>query len=446
MQLNKKNLKKTLAVATSLLMAATSTSYAQEFDDTLDSQNDFIQKNENQSFSSSAARELSRWDIKSAILYYHEQGQVSAIEPVLELKRNFQKEDRALTFKLVLDVLSGPSPNGATKASVPQTFASPSGTNQYTVKPGEVPKNETFEDTRIAGNVGWQEPLSRVDRINFGLNVSSEYDFMSYGGSLGYQRDFNNKNTTFNIGVSYENDIVTPVDGFPTPRAVEGTPSSPAVHKIAEDDDDEHEGGNESKSKNVVDALIGVTQVFNRHMIGQLNYGFSRSSGYLNDPYKIFSVVDSSGDTVEYQYEQRPDLRMKHSIYSLFKYIFNDDVLMLSYRYMFDDWGVKSHTVDLRYRYYLFGHHYLEPHFRVYSQTSANFYSYNFLDSDLTSTQDASADYRLGAMMAYTIGLKYGFKAFRDHDMALKAEYYLQKPKDEQEALKAIILNLSYYL
>ena len=47
------------------------------------------------------------------------------------------------------------------------------------------------------------------------------------------------------------------------------------------------------KSKDVTNILLGITQVINRHTLVQFNYSLSQSDGYLNDPYKILSVVDS---------------------------------------------------------------------------------------------------------------------------------------------------------
>jgi hypothetical protein len=370
------------------------------------------------------------------VLYYKEVDRVSAIEPVLSAKRRFDKEDRFFNAKFVLDVLTGPSPTGVSKANIAQTFTSPSGGKTYTVQPGQLPTNDEFKDTRIAATLGWQEPLSRLSRINFAGNFSHEYDFQSFGASVGYQQDFNEKNTTFNVGVSYESDTISPVGGVPVERGVEGTPTTPVATQPKR---------GTSENKTVIDALVGISQVFNRHLIGQINYGISRSEGYMEDPYKLFSVVDAAGTPQQYQYEKRPDDRMKHSIFTQLKYIFNEDILSFGYRFMLDNWGINSHTIDLRYRASLFGSHYLEPHARIYMQSAADFYSYNFASTSLSADQNASADYRLGEMMAYTAGLKYGFKAFRDHDLALKAEYYMQDPKDQQDSLKAIILNLSYY-
>jgi len=427
-------LKGALSMATALLMAATHSGYADEFKAAGE-----ITENETKqelSFSKSVVKEFQKWEIDSSVLYYKESGRVSAIEPVLSAKRKFDKEDRFLSVKLVLDVLTGPSPTGVSKANIAQTFTSPSGGKTYTVQPGQVPMNDEFKDTRVAATVGWQEPISRINRINFAGNFSTEYDFFSYGASAGYQHDLNEKNTTLNLGVSYEVDSIKPVGGVPVERGIEGTPTTPVAVQPKR---------GMSESKTVMDAMVGVSQVFNRHLIGQLNYGISRSEGYMEDPYKLFSVVDGTGTPIEYQYEKRPDDRMKHSVFTQLKYIFSEDVLSFGYRFMMDNWGISSHTVDLRYRASLVGTHYLEPHARVYMQSAADFYSYNFSNTTLAADQNASADYRLGEMMAYTAGLKYGFKAFNKHDFAVKAEYYMQDPKDNQDPLKAIIFNLSYY-
>ena len=54
-----------------------------------------------------------------------------------------------------------------------------------------------------------------------------------------------------------------------------------------------------SDSKDVLDLLLGFTQVLNRTTVLRVNYSYSDSSGYLNDPYKILSVVDPlTGDTL----------------------------------------------------------------------------------------------------------------------------------------------------
>jgi hypothetical protein len=188
-------------------------------------------------------------------------------------------------------------------------------------------------------------------------------------------------------------------------------------------DEDEGSGGGGKlvltgdQSKDVVDFLVGITQVLNRQTIVQFNYSLSQSDGYLTDPYKILSVVDpvtglplagplGSGLNA-YLYESRPETREKQSLYGLLKRDFNGDVFDVSYRYMTDDWGIDSHTIDFHYRWQLAGGKYVQPHLRFYSQNQADFYQ-TVLFGGVPVPQFATADYRLAKMDGVTLGFKYG--------------------------------------
>ena len=98
-----------------------------------------------------ASAEPLKWTIDSGLLYYKEgAGRVQAIEPVVNGSVDLGG-DRTLSAGVVLDTLSGATPNGATPWSQPQTFTSPSGKGKsYTVAPGATPLDPTFKDTRIA--------------------------------------------------------------------------------------------------------------------------------------------------------------------------------------------------------------------------------------------------------------------------------------------------------
>lgn len=98
-------------------------------------------------------------------------------------------------------------------------------------------------------------------------------------------------------------------------------------------------------------------------------------------------------------------------------------VLNASYRYMTDDWGIDSHTVDLRYRWPLGDRNYLEPHFRYYTQSHAQFYRPS-IDGVAALPTHASADYRLGEFDAVTIGLKYGWKTLSGSEWSARLEFY----------------------
>ena len=69
---------------------------------------------------------LEDWSVDSALAYYHEDGRIQAIEPVVDVAKVFA-DGQALNFNVTFDALSGASPNGALTSHTAQTFASPSG-------------------------------------------------------------------------------------------------------------------------------------------------------------------------------------------------------------------------------------------------------------------------------------------------------------------------------
>ncbi len=373
------------------------------------------------------------WTIDSSVLIYSEADQrVQALEPVIELRKKFN-EGREATVKFTLDALTGATPNGATPSNTPQTFTRPSGHGSYTVQPGETPLDDTFHDTRVALNGTWKQPLNRLTLLTVGGNFSKEFDFLSTGLSAQISRDFNQKNTTLVFGLSLENDSIDPVGGKPIEFASMVLPGGTIPR----------EGG--SDSKNVIDALLGVTQVVNRRTLMQFNYSISNSNGYLNDPYKLLSVVDrTSGVTDDYIYEKRPDSRSKQALYWLTRYHLNRDVISASYRYFFDDWGITSHTLDLNYNWKISEKNYLEPRIRFYSQSEADFYKVNLLSGD-PLPQEASADYRLAKFNGLTYGLKWGWNLKNGHALILRLEYYTTVGEDSPDTAVGIQRGLDFY-
>ena len=403
------------------------------------------------------AQEEPGWDFNTALLYYGEDDdRVQDLSLNLLGKRYFV-DDRALTLGLTVDTLTGATPNGAIRQGVPQTFTRPSGSSVYTIPANELPLDDTFKDTRAAVSAGWEQPLGRLWKISVGVSGSFEYDYTHLGLNGSLSRDFNQRNTTVSAGLAVAHDTWDPVGGTPVPFA-------PML--------DVGDTGNKTggESKDVIDAVFGVTQVISRRLLVQLNYSFSNSSGYLTDPYKVLSLVDgTTGDTItrvpapgaegpshEFRFESRPDDRTKHSLYTQAKYYMGGKVLDASYRYMTDDWEIDSHTLDLRLRWPVGEQSYIEPHLRFYTQSEADFYTISLVDG-VELPAFASADYRLGNFDAITAGLKYGWKTRGGNEMSVRAEIYRQSGtipgdllignqvgRETYPDLDAIILQFSY--
>ncbi len=372
----------------------------------------------------------SPWQIDSGLLFYSEKDRVSLVEPVLQIRKEID-DNEFITARLVADTLTGASPNGAAPSDAPQTFTSPSGNKTYTTKANETPLDSTFTDLRGAANLSWEKPLATDLRGIFGASFSIENDYTSFGASASLSKDFNQKNTTLTAAASLNLDSVSPLGGAPVPL----TDMSTVSPSSGEEDDS-------SESKTVQDYLFGVSQILGRTTLTQLNYSYGHSSGYLTDPYKVVSILanDNSGDLrapgdpSSYLYEKRPDNRTYQSIYWKGIHQFsNEDVLTLSYRYGWDDWGVNSDTYDVRYRWELGHHHYLQPHYRHYTQSAADFYRQTLLDSELASTQFISADPRLGELTTQTVGLKYAYLFRDDAEFNIRVEYMHQTGKTRSQ-------------
>jgi hypothetical protein len=373
-----------------------------------------VHSDENTSF-------FSGWETDVALLGYSEVDRVSALEPAISSRKTFDDES-VFTVKLVLDSLTGASPNGAAPSNSVQTFTRPSGNGSYQTAKGENALDDTFHDTRVSISASYEHGLGRFNKMIWGGNVSNEFDFFSTGGSVTYLHDFNNRNTTLSIGLGGEYDIISAVGGIPVPLA--------QMQAVGET----QPKGEDSDNRFLAEILVGVTQVVNRETIMVFNYGFGQSSGYHNDPYKITSVVDDitgeniAGDSLTglYLYDSRPDQRTKHSFYSKIKRAMGRDSADFSYRYMFDDWGVDSHTFNITYRKNFDGW-YIEPHARYYMQSAADFYRHSITASEVTSVGDyLTSDYRLAEMWSTTLGLKVGFKTPNGNKNSVRLEYYHQ--------------------
>jgi hypothetical protein len=138
--------------------------------------------------------------------------------------------------------------------------------------------------------MNWEKPTDRNNRRNLGFNISKEYDFTSLSGNAMWQRDTNQKNTTWSYGVNVEFDDIDPVGGAP----------EPLTDMLAQDK-------NNTDTRTVVDFLLGVTQVIDRSSLFQVNLSLSEADGYLTDPYKFVSEVDNvTGEPINQLFESRP--------------------------------------------------------------------------------------------------------------------------------------------
>jgi hypothetical protein len=379
---------------------------------------------------------LEDWSVDSALAYYHEDGRIQAVEPVLDVAKVFA-DGQTLDFNVTFDALSGASPNGALTSHTAQTFASPSGKPQhkYTTAPGQLPVDPDYEDDRIAVGGNWTVPFTQVDQVSVGGKLSGEDDFVSATVNASIAHDFNEKNTTLSLGIDNEFDSIHPIGGAPVPGS---------DYELAE----KQSGG---KSKDGAGILLGVTQVMTRIWLSEFNISIDRFHGYLNDPYKFASIINSAGGTAGYEYENRPDQRTRKSAYWENRVGWSSQIsTALSLRYMSDDWGVRSDTAQMHLRWTFSNRdRYVEPTIRWYRQAAADFYTPFILTTGKPISGYESSDSRLGAFHALTYGVKFaqklpGLGNRQESEISVRAEYY-QQTFDERVPTPAGLQGLDLY-
>ncbi|MDE2561842.1 MAG: DUF3570 domain-containing protein [Sphingomonadales bacterium] len=373
--------------------------------------------------------------VDTAVLFYQEQGgRVRAIEPSTEFTANMLNGD-TISGSLTFDSLTGATPNGAAPWTSPQTFTSiqPAPSTQvtstsasgnrivttvpgtglvqstYTVAANTLPMDAGFKDHRFAGTLGYGALLDPDTRLKFGCAASVERDYQSYSGNLGISRDLFGKNTTVSLAANLEWDKSKPYYGTPT--------GFQALNSQVT-------GGNDSKT--VISVVAGVTQTLTRFWLTQLNYSYGSSKGYQTDPYKVLSEVDGQlGTPLQYIYENRPRSRTRQSVYWGNKIALGPTVADVSLRYYHDSWGIDSITAEASEQIPLGRNFYVEPLFRYYHQSAANFYV-KYLISGAALPAYASADGRLSRFNATTLGVKAGVRLFEGTELYLDAEDYRQ--------------------
>jgi hypothetical protein len=203
------------------------------------------------------------------------------------------------------------------------------------------------------------------------LAYSTENDYESIALGFNGTLEIYDKHTTLIGSLSFSDDTLSPTDA-----------SISAARTAA--------NGEKRKSFSIYE---GVSQIINKYSVLQVGIGYTRLSGYLSDPYKFA--------------DQRPDQREQFTLsvqHKQFMNVLEGAAILSNYRYYNDDWGIASHTVDVKWSQQFDISHYriiAAPLLRYYTQTEADFYS---LQQSPPADQFNSSDSRLSSYGAFTFG------------------------------------------
>jgi len=274
---------------------------------------------------------------------------------------------------------------------------------------------------------------------SLGGGVSSERDYDSHFINANASMDFNQKLTTVNAGMSF-------TDSDINSERVPGTEGyvdySAKIDPVS---------GRIVANRKDWSGLWGVSQVLNKNALLSGGFSYTRSTGYLSNPYKNVTFLFKDPNQTHSVYpddvyvaelinalENRPgernqfawDLRYVQYIAPL------DAALHVNYRLFNDDWGILAHTLEASWDQPL-GHGWsVTPKIRYYSQDAADFYQpmFNFnqlkpktaagIDYGKLPIQYFSSDHRLSGYGALSGGLSFSKVFAKGISFDAGVEYY----------------------
>lgn len=255
----------------------------------------------------------------------------------------------------------------------------------------------TMDDERKAGDLKVTRYFQRSS-LSLGGAYSTEHDYLSRAFSVAGTLSSDDNNTTWNAGFGHAGDKIDPTAGGET-------------------------GNIRDERKRTNDFIVGVTQAVTGDDLVQANLTHSRSTGYLNDPYKALDA--------------RPSERRQTALLLRWNHHFAGDgsTLRTSYRAYNDSWQVKASTLQLEWFKPVGGGVSLAPLLRYYTQSAASFYTDPVYDTTLgapfpvgwDATAYNSPDQRLSAFGAFTLGLKLQWAVDALWTFDLKGEAYQQR-------------------
>lgn len=246
--------------------------------------------------------------------------------------------------------------------------------------------------------------------LNAGAGISDEKDYQSIFGNLGTRLDFNQKRTVMDLGLSYTSSETKAIlDHDATPYIYESSAGFKSYSDTHSASQIELSGVSKSQiltgNRQDLGTHLGLAQILNKNALLEISFGYTRSTGYMDNPYKAVTAVfiepgqipDASGQltgNVRALLEKRPDernqwvgnLRYVQHIDAL------DSALHFDYRYFHDDWGIDAHTFEADWVQPVADGWVVTPRVRYYSQSAADFYTPYLVSKQTTPGKVQSFD------------------------------------------------------
>jgi Protein of unknown function (DUF3570) len=336
---------------------------------------------------------LGQSSIDTRFLFYKESnGRTQVLDPVVLLHHDLGTLGQ-LDLQLAYDSISGASPSGGYPTSDMTTSAS-----GKTSTNGSVPQVD-YKDTRKSVSLSYGRKFgAHLPTVDLSYSKENDYTARSFGISDAWTTA--EGRGTLHLGVSFASDIVAPVTNhLQFPKRENGY-------------------------------ALGWTWILDERTLFDVSASLQKNTGDLDDPYKIVPL-GPFGTTLTLP-DHRPDSRNRWALFAKFgHYYLWDGALKVSYRYYWDDWSVKAHTLDVLYDQKLDSDWIVSPRIRLYTQSGASFYQSRFVAPEMFM----SSDYRLSPFWNALGGLTLTHKVTDDLSVNLGGTYQIQLGRDRVTAV-----------
>lgn len=223
--------------------------------------------------------------------------------------------------------------------------------------------------------------------MGVGAAVSSERDYYSQAVAIDLAVDSDDRNRTYALRAAATSDRINP------------------ANQIVE-----------NAHRRTLDVLAGITQALSTHSIVQSNVTYSDGHGYYADPYK-------PADT-------RPDARRILAWLTRYNQYLPapDATLQLTYRLLRDSFGSLSNAASVAWVQALPHGFAVTPNVRYYTQSAAGFYFNPPFPQGYVAGQNYTADTRLAAFGAITVGLAASATLPDGWGINVALDFYRQRP------------------
>jgi len=235
------------------------------------------------------------------------------------------------------------------------------------------------KDLRSYGTIGYtRKNLKKGTTYGIKTNFSTEYDYTSISGGLSFAKEFNEGNSELSLNAQAF------FDNWETffPQELRGIVSLPSTDR---------------QSYNF---QATYSQVINRRMQFSISSEAILMKGLLSTPFHRVFFSDQLLPDIE----RLPDSRLKIPLGLRLNIFPADDLIIRSYyRYYWDDWGLRAHSMSLELPIKISTDLTLSPFYRYHTQNQADYFA-PFAEHT-TGEVFYTSDFDLSALNSHKIGV-----------------------------------------